>query len=127
MRETSFLGRRVSDKYEEPMCFSVPATDALFQPEQRSRTVELLTEGGKPFNMQIFSQVGHGFAVSPSHDKHVPSDVQVLTAMHSPEDSLKIHTSDGQRSRASGVLLSGSISGSPRVKVNCNVSILLLE
>lgn len=41
----------------------MPATDKLFQPTERSRTVEILTEGGKRFNMQIFANVGHGFAV----------------------------------------------------------------
>jgi hypothetical protein len=46
------------------MFFSVPSTDKLFQPAERNRTIEILTEGGKHFNMQVFSNVGHGFAVS---------------------------------------------------------------
>ncbi|KAF5717289.1 dienelactone hydrolase [Fusarium globosum] len=37
-------------------------TDKLFQPEQRSRTIEILTENNKQFNMQVFANVGHGFA-----------------------------------------------------------------
>lgn len=41
----------------------MPSTDKLFEPKERSRTVEILTEGGKRFNMQIFANVGHGFAV----------------------------------------------------------------
>ncbi|CAD0111444.1 unnamed protein product, partial [Aureobasidium uvarum] len=36
--------------------------DSLFQPEQRARTVEILTQGEKSFNMQIYSDVSHGFA-----------------------------------------------------------------
>ena len=42
----------------------MPSTDKLFEPKERSRTVEILTESGKRFNMQIFANVGHGFAVS---------------------------------------------------------------
>lgn len=53
-----------TDQLQEPIFFSVPNTDKLFMPEQRSRTVEILTSGKKRFNMQIFSDVGHGFAVS---------------------------------------------------------------
>jgi hypothetical protein len=48
----------------EPIFFSVPNTDTLFVPESRSRTIEILTERNKDFNMQIFSKVTHGFAVS---------------------------------------------------------------
>ncbi|CZS75194.1 unnamed protein product [Fusarium graminearum] len=46
----------------KPIFLSVPATDKLFEPEQRSRTVEILSQGSGRFNMQIFSNVGHGFA-----------------------------------------------------------------
>ncbi|KAL3605060.1 Dienlactone hydrolase 2 [Fusarium poae] len=46
----------------EPIFLSVPATDKLFEPEQRSRTVEILSQGSGRFNMQIFSNVGYGFA-----------------------------------------------------------------
>jgi hypothetical protein len=42
----------------------VPSTDKLFAPAERSRTVAILTEEHKQFNMQIFANVGHGFAVS---------------------------------------------------------------
>nr|AMB48909.1 dienelactone hydrolase [Fusarium subglutinans] len=47
---------------DEPIFFSVPSTDKLFEPEQRSRTIEILTENNKQFNMQVFANVGHGFA-----------------------------------------------------------------
>ncbi|KIW12749.1 hypothetical protein PV08_07935 [Exophiala spinifera] len=47
---------------EEPIFFSVPNTDTLFSPESRSRTIEILTERNKDFNLQIFSKVTHGFA-----------------------------------------------------------------
>ncbi|SPJ79288.1 related to dienelactone hydrolase [Fusarium torulosum] len=47
---------------KEPIFFSVPSTDKLFEPPQRSRTIEILTENSNRFNMQVFSNVGHGFA-----------------------------------------------------------------
>jgi dienelactone hydrolase len=43
---------------------AAPNTDQLFTPEQRARTVEILAENEQKFNMQIFSGVSHGFAVS---------------------------------------------------------------
>ncbi|KAF4496738.1 dienelactone hydrolase [Fusarium agapanthi] len=46
---------------DEPI-FSVPSTDRLFEAEQRSRTIEILTENNKQFNMQVLANVGHGFA-----------------------------------------------------------------
>jgi hypothetical protein len=33
-------------------------------PEQRARTVEILALNKQKFNMQVVSDVGHGFAVS---------------------------------------------------------------
>ena len=32
--------------------------------EERTRTTEILTDSEQRFNLQIFSNVGHGFAVS---------------------------------------------------------------
>lgn len=48
----------------EPIAFAVPSTDKLFSPEARARVVEICTEKNQRFNMQIYSHVGHGFAVS---------------------------------------------------------------
>ncbi|KAF2994369.1 hypothetical protein E8E13_001534 [Curvularia kusanoi] len=45
-----------------PLFLSAPNTDALFAPEQRNRTAELMTSGETPFSVQVFSHVGHGFA-----------------------------------------------------------------
>lgn len=49
---------------EAPIFLSVPATDKLFMADERTRTTEILTESEQRFNLQIFSNVGHGFAVS---------------------------------------------------------------
>ena len=47
-----------------PIAFSVPSIDKLFSSESRARVIEICTEKRQRFNMQIFSDVGHGFAVS---------------------------------------------------------------
>lgn len=47
-----------------PLYIAAPSTDPLFLPDARARTVEILTQNEKNFNMQIFSNVTHGFAVS---------------------------------------------------------------
>ncbi|KAF5581242.1 dienelactone hydrolase [Fusarium pseudocircinatum] len=58
----SFLKESDVFYVQAPIFFSVPSTDKLFEPEQRSRTIEILTENNKQFNMQVFANVGHGFA-----------------------------------------------------------------
>lgn len=47
-----------------PLYIVAPSEDDLFPPEQQNRTQEILTKGGKHFSMQVYSGVGHGFAVS---------------------------------------------------------------
>ncbi|KAL7946820.1 dienelactone hydrolase [Trichoderma barbatum] len=58
----SFMNESHVFGVDRPIFFSVPNTDKLFQPEQRARTIEILTSEKTRFNMQIFSDVGHGFA-----------------------------------------------------------------
>ncbi|KAH8699323.1 dienelactone hydrolase [Phaeosphaeriaceae sp. PMI808] len=58
----SFIKESHVSGVNAPIFFSVPNTDALFAPKARRRTVDIMTSGEKPFNMQIFSNVGHGFA-----------------------------------------------------------------
>ncbi|KXJ88812.1 dienelactone hydrolase [Microdochium bolleyi] len=58
----SFVNESHVDKVNEPLFLSVPSQDKLFEVAERNRTVEMLSGAGKHFNMQIFSDVGHGFA-----------------------------------------------------------------
>ncbi|KIV94431.1 hypothetical protein PV10_02198 [Exophiala mesophila] len=58
----SFMSESHLYGVDEPLFFSVPNTDQLFLPESRSRAIEIMTKRSKRFNMQIFSDVGHGFA-----------------------------------------------------------------
>ncbi|KAJ5743423.1 hypothetical protein N7533_010525 [Penicillium manginii] len=58
----SFMNESHVIGIDAPILFSVPVTDSLFMPEQRRRAVEIMTEGKKKYNMQIFSNVAHGFA-----------------------------------------------------------------
>ncbi|TIA47529.1 dienelactone hydrolase [Aureobasidium pullulans] len=50
---------------DAPLYIAAPTTDSLFLPESRARTVKILTEGEKKFNMQVYSGVEHGFATRP--------------------------------------------------------------
>lgn len=56
-----------SDSVTAPIFFSAPNTDALFEPESRRKAIEIMTNKNKVFNMQIFQNVEHGFAVSLAH------------------------------------------------------------
>lgn len=47
-----------------PIAFFVPSTDKLFSPESRARVIEICAQKKQRFNMQVFSDVAHGFAVS---------------------------------------------------------------
>uniref|UniRef100_L7JHW0 Dienelactone hydrolase domain-containing protein n=1 Tax=Pyricularia oryzae (strain P131) TaxID=1143193 RepID=L7JHW0_PYRO1 len=58
----SFLNESDVFGVNEPFFLSVPSIDELFEPKERSRAIEILSGGGKQFNMQIFANVGHGFA-----------------------------------------------------------------
>ncbi|KAJ1334954.1 dienelactone hydrolase family protein [Microdochium nivale] len=58
----SFLKESDVFGVDAPLFLAVPSTDKLFAPAERSRTVEILTEGAKQFNLQVFATVGHGFA-----------------------------------------------------------------
>ncbi|TLS22465.1 uncharacterized protein PpBr36_09903, partial [Pyricularia pennisetigena] len=58
----SFLNESDVLGVNEPLFLLLPSTDELFEPKERSETIQILSEGGKQFNMQIFANVGHGFA-----------------------------------------------------------------
>ncbi|KAI4718767.1 dienelactone hydrolase [Aureobasidium sp. EXF-10727] len=62
MAHPSFMNESHVSGVHAPLYIAAPSADSLFQPEQRARTVEILTQGVKHFNMQIYSNVGHGFA-----------------------------------------------------------------
>ncbi|EUC28987.1 hypothetical protein COCCADRAFT_107727 [Bipolaris zeicola 26-R-13] len=58
----SFMNESHVSAVEAPLYIAAPSTDSLFLPDARARTVEILTQSEKNFNMQIFSNVTHGFA-----------------------------------------------------------------
>ncbi|KAJ2980782.1 hypothetical protein NQ176_g2436 [Zarea fungicola] len=58
----SFVKESHVQKSKAPIAWSVPSTDKLFSPAARSRVIEICKEKNQHFNMQIFSDVGHGFA-----------------------------------------------------------------
>jgi len=70
-----------------PLYIAAPNTDSLFQPEQRARTIEILSNNDQKFNMEIISGVSHGFAVS-----YITYNVRQYT-------HVLISTTDAQSSR----------------------------
>ncbi|KAK3291119.1 dienelactone hydrolase [Chaetomium fimeti] len=46
-----------------PLAISAAETDSIFPTEKRHRSEVILKEGGKPYQINLFSQVQHGFAV----------------------------------------------------------------
>ncbi|KAI5270051.1 dienelactone hydrolase [Aureobasidium subglaciale] len=62
MAHPSFMNESHISGVESPLYIAAPSVDSLFQPEQRSRTVDILTQNKKCFNMQIYAEVEHGFA-----------------------------------------------------------------
>ncbi|KAG9664705.1 alpha/beta-hydrolase, partial [Aureobasidium melanogenum] len=60
----SFLKETHVEGVQAPLYIVAPADDELFPHEQRSRAQEILMQSGKEFSVQVYSGVGHGFAVS---------------------------------------------------------------
>jgi dienelactone hydrolase len=46
-----------------PLAISAAETDAIFPNEKRHRSEEILKKAGYPYQINLFSQVEHGFAV----------------------------------------------------------------
>lgn len=46
-----------------PLAISAAETDAIFPAEKRHRSEEILKKVGQPYQINLFSQVEHGFAV----------------------------------------------------------------
>lgn len=93
----------ITDAFKAPLYIAAPSTDSLFMPGERARTVEVLTKGEKRFNMQIYSNVSHGFAVSIDRR----SLGLQLADVSRLEPTFQITTRDGPRSTVSRVLSTG--------------------
>lgn len=91
-----------------PLYIAAPNTDSLFMPEQRARTVEILSQNKQQFNMHIDSGVSHGFAVSLT-----PYSVKFFYANfnHRRVVILMTRMQNGRRKELSKASLSGSTSG----------------
>lgn len=46
-----------------PLAISAAETDSIFSTEKRHRSEVILKEAGNPYQINLFSQVEHGFAV----------------------------------------------------------------
>ena len=49
--------------FSEPLFLSCSEIDHTFPPESRNKAVDILQKAGKPYQLQVFSGVEHGFAL----------------------------------------------------------------
>jgi dienelactone hydrolase len=59
----AFLKERHFTNLKAPLFLSCAETDHTFGTEFRNRAVDLLSEGGKEYQVQLFSGISHGFAL----------------------------------------------------------------
>jgi dienelactone hydrolase len=59
----AFLTEKHFAEVKNPLFLSCAETDFTFGTEMRNRAVDLLREGGKSYQVQLFSGVSHGFAL----------------------------------------------------------------
>lgn len=59
----SFVEEDELKAIEGPFAISAAETDAIFPTEKRHRSEEILKETGKPYQINLYSGVEHGFAV----------------------------------------------------------------
>ena len=60
----------------EPLFFSCSEIDHTFPTESRNKAIDILQNAGKPYQLQVFSGVEHGFALrcnldNPYERKHI--------------------------------------------------------
>jgi dienelactone hydrolase len=53
----------ISDEYSEPLFLSCSDIDHTFDTESRRRALDLLHTGNTPYQLQLFANVEHGFAL----------------------------------------------------------------
>ena len=108
---TESFGLKSLNTGTAPLYIATPTTDQLFMPTQRARTIEILNNNDQKFNMQIFSGVSHGFAVSSTPLMASNS----RTDSHSRREVIPmIPLLNGQRKRCSIASSSGLTFGCPR-------------
>lgn len=63
MAHPSFVSEEELAGFNAPLAISAAETDSIFPAEKRHKSEEILAAGGLPYQINLFSQVVHGFAV----------------------------------------------------------------
>lgn len=59
----AFLKESHFQNIERPLCLSCAETDFTFETDARNKAITILREAKKPYHLQLFSGVEHGFAL----------------------------------------------------------------
>lgn len=59
----AFLKESHFEKIERPLFLSCAETDFTFETDARNKAIQILREAKKPYHLQLFSGVEHGFAL----------------------------------------------------------------
>ena len=59
----AFLKESHFEKIERPLFLSCAETDFTFETDSRNKAIQILREATKPYHLQLFSGVEHGFAL----------------------------------------------------------------
>ena len=59
----AFLKEHHFENIERPLFFSCAETDFTFETDARNKAISILREAKKPYHVQLFSGVEHGFAL----------------------------------------------------------------
>ncbi|KAI1257377.1 hypothetical protein MGN70_000417 [Eutypa lata] len=63
MAHPSFVDEEELEGFKAPLSISAAETDAIFPAEKRHRSEEILAKKGDPYQIYLYSQTEHGFAV----------------------------------------------------------------
>lgn len=59
----AFLKEHHFHDLQKPLCLSCAEHDFTFETEQRNKALDILKDAKKPYHLQVFSGVEHGFAL----------------------------------------------------------------
>lgn len=59
----AFLKKHHFENLQRPLFFSCAETDHTFSTDHRNKALDMLREAKKPYHLQLFSGVEHGFAL----------------------------------------------------------------
>lgn len=69
MAHPSFVDEDELEGFKAPLSISAAETDTIFPADKRHRSEEILAKNGFPYQINLYSQVEHGFSVRGDPNK----------------------------------------------------------